>query len=61
MITAVTTLDVMMTLYAYSLGPTAAYGGYCAQRYKSYAPASDLGYDGMRHPYSYKDATKAAD
>jgi BA14K-like protein len=37
--------------YVVSSGPTSD-SGYCAQRYKSYDPASGtyLGYDGLRHP-----------
>lgn len=56
--------DYYSDSYAYDAGPTVAFeqpvpaegpGGdvsYCAQRYRSYDPASGtyLGYDGLRHP-----------
>lgn len=37
---------------AYATGYDQNYDGYCAQRYRSYDPASGtfLGYDGIRHP-----------
>jgi hypothetical protein len=37
---------------AIDAGPGGDDAGYCAQRYKSYDPASGtyLGYDGQRHP-----------